>query len=222
MFREFQRFAEQRFERAALIASDRMTVDAKNDLRRSMSGAGLGRLGLAIGSGSDIRKGGRVARRGAGFSASGWLYIRSKSERTVGAIQAYTEGATISPVKGRWLWIATDSIPQRVGKFRMTPQRYNASGLVNSIGPLVMIPGRNSGEALLVVRGVTTRLAGRPNARRAPRSGRARAGREVQDFVVAFVGIRRTSRVARVNVETIINGVVSRGADYYSAALGTF
>ena len=44
---------------------------------------------------------------------------------------------------------------------------------------------------------VSTRVAGNPNPRRLPRNGRARAGREAHDFIVMFVGIKRTSRSQR-------------------------
>lgn len=221
-YRDFQRFAIQRFERAALIATDRAATLAKGSLRAEFSAAGLGRLGYAVGSGSDLRKSGRVRRIGAnGFAASGWLFVRSRSERTEGALDAYTEGADIRPVKGKYLWIATDAIPSRVGRYKMTPERYAASGLVQRIGPLVMINGRHAGEKLLVVRHVTTRLAGSPRARRMPKNGRPRPGREAQEQVVAFVGIRRTSRGARVNVRRIITGVLQQFPRLYTQALGT-
>lgn len=206
-FRTFEREAIQRSERAALIATDRAALMAKDTLRQQMRGAGLGRLGNAIGSTSDLKKGGRIKRRGRlGFSASGVVYIRGRSERTHGAIEAYTEGAEILPVRSRWLWIATDQIPARVGRYRMTPSRYRSGGLEERIGPLVEIKGRNSGERLLIVRNVTTSAKPR-SARRLPRRGGVRAGRELQESVVAFVGIRRTSRQARVDARAIISGI---------------
>jgi len=220
-FKDFEKFSIQRLENAALIATDRAASQAKVDMRGIFGGQRLTRLGMAIGSGSDLRKGGRVQRFGTnGFRTSGWLYIRSKSERTLGAIEAYTEGAEITPRNGRYLWIATDAIPARVGKYRMTPARYNASGLVSSIGPLVAIPGRHAGEMLLVVRNVSTRLAGRPNARRLPKSGRARAGREAQEFIVAFVGIKRTSRTARIDVPSIMRTISNQLPNLIGQALG--
>lgn len=197
-FRDYERYAIQRAERAALIATDRASSGGKTGIRSDMAGVGLGRLGFALGSGSDLQKNGRVRRFGnSGFSASGWIYVRTRSERSLGALKIYSEGGDILPVTGKWEWIATDNVPKRIGRYRSTPRRYMQSGLASSVGPLVFIPGRHSGEALLVVKNVTTRTAGRPNPRRAPRSGRARAGREVQDMIVMFVGIKRTSRAQR-------------------------
>lgn len=220
-YRDFQRLGIQRFEHAALIATDRAATLAKNSLRGEFSGASLGRLGYAIGSGSDLRKSGRVRRIGAnGFAASGWLFVRSSSARTEGTLDAYTVGADIRPVKGRYLWIATDAIPSRVGRYKMTPERYAASGLVDRIGPLVMINGRHAGEKLLVVRNVTTRLAGSLKTRRMPKNGRVRPGRAAQEQVVAFVGIRRTSRSARVDVRRVITSVMQQFPQLYMQALG--
>lgn len=220
VFQNHRRFAIQRSEQAALIATDRASAAAKAGDRQDMAGAGLGRLGFALGSGSDLRKTGHVHRFGAsGFRASGWIFVRSRSERTLGTIQIYTEGGEILPRKG-WLWMPTDNVPKRVGRYRMTPKRYMSSPLASSIGPLVQIPGRHSGEALLVVRNVTTRSAGHPNPRRLPRSGRARAGREVQDMIVMFVGIRRTSRTQRVDPAARHREQQARLPSYWHQAIG--
>lgn len=220
-YREFARLSIQRAERAALIATDRASAAAKSGIRQDMSGAKLGRLGLAIGSGSDLQKNGQVHRFGtSGFRASGWIFVRSRSERTLGTIQIYTEGGDILPTKG-WLWMPTDNVPKRVGRYKMTPKRYMASPLATSIGPLVQIDGRHGGESLLVVRNVTTRISGRANPRRTPRSGRARAGRQVQDMIVMFVGIRRTSRNARVNPAARHREQQARLPGYWHEAIGT-
>lgn len=220
-FAEFRRFNIQRLERAALISSDRGAREGLKELRSAMQGAGLGRLGNALGYGSDLKKGRGVHRRGAeAFSASGWIYIRSRSERAVGAIVAYTEGAEIGPVKSPWLWIATDEIPRRAGRFRMTPALYNRHGFASRIGPLFQIPGRHGGESLLIVRNVTTdRFGRRGKARRLPRRGGIGASRERRDQIVAFVGIKRTSRSARVNPDQIISIQSARLSEYRAAAL---
>lgn len=221
VLQNYRRFAIQRSEKAALIATDRASAGSKLGDRQDMASAGLGRLGFALGSGSDLQKNGKVHRFGAsGFRASGWVFVRSRSERTLGTIQIYSEGGSILPTKG-WLWMPTGNVPKRVGRYKMTPKRYMASPLASSIGPLVQIPGRHDGEALLVVRNVTTRLSGRPNPRRAPRSGRARAGREVQDMIVMFVGIRRTSRTQRVDPAARHRQQQALLPTYWHEAIGT-
>lgn len=221
-FAAHRRFAIQRFEQAALIATDRAATDLKNELRTEFSGAGLGRLGMAFGTFSFLGANKRVIRNGqSGFFAGARVIVRTRSERTQGAIAAYSYGADIAPVKkGGWLWIPTDNAPKRIGKYRITPKRYSESGLTSSIGPLVFIPGRHAGEALLVVKNVTVRSAGRSNPRRLPRSGRARAGREARDFIVMFVGIKRTARAARVDPFASHQRKRAQLGDYFNTALG--
>lgn len=222
-YAEFRRHCIQRLERAALVSSDRAAREGLKGIRAGMQAAGLGRLGNALSYGSDLKKGRGVHRRGAeGFSASGWIFIRSRSERAEGAITAYTEGAEIAPRRSRWLWIATDEIPRRAGKFKMTPARYREHGFESRIGPLEQIPGRHPGEALLIVRSVTVdRFGRRGKARRLPRRGGIGGSRERKDFIVAFVGIRRTSRSARVNPTQIISLEQARLPEYRAAALAS-
>lgn len=220
-FLQYRRFAIQRSEAAALVATDRAALAAKGGIREDMSGARLGRLGMAIGAGSDARKNGRVHRFGnSGFSASGWTFIRSRSERTVGAIKIYSESGEILPTKG-WMWIPTDNVPKRVGRYKMTPARYMESGLASSIGPLVQIPGRHAGEVLLVVNKVSVRPSGRPNPRRLPRTGRARAGRQAVDQLVMFVGIKRTSRPQRFSPQDRYRQQQALLPSYWHQAIGT-
>ena len=196
----FKRHSIQRLEQAALKATDRATRDAHRELRGAMDGARLGRLKNAVAVGTDLRDGRGVHRRGGdGFSASGRIYIRTRNERTVGAIESYTVGSTILPVNGRWLWIATADLQKRVGRRKITPARYNAAGLDVKIGPLVFVPGRNPGEALLVVKNVSVDRFGRGRVRRLPKRGPLGGSRERRDEVVLFVGIRRTTRIARVD-----------------------
>ena len=96
-FDAFERASIARLKEATLRATQRAAEKAKRELRSQMSGAGLSRLGNAIAPGGDAEKSGRVKAQGKNWSASGWLAIRSKSERTRGAIEAYTGGAEIAP-----------------------------------------------------------------------------------------------------------------------------
>lgn len=221
VFQNHRRFAIQRFERAALIATDRAATDLKNELRTSFASARLGRLGMAFGSFSFLKAGRPVIRSGeSGFFAGGRVIVRSRSERTQGAIQIYSQGGDILPSKG-WLWMPTDNVPKRVGRYKMTPSRYMASSLATSIGPLIQIDGRHEGESLLVVRDVTARLAGSSKPRRLPSSGRVRVGRQAVKQIVMFVGIRRTSRAGRVDPFGKAKAIRSRLGDYFRDALGS-
>lgn len=207
----FARDMRAKVEQATLRASDKAATIARDNIRTAMHGARLGRLGNTIGATSDLKKGGRVHRLGGGgFSVSGIVHVRTRNERALGALEAYTQGATITPRRGGWLWIATPNVPARVGRYRMTPERYRSSGLVTRIGPLIEIPGRNGGERLLVVNQVTTRTTGKSNARRFPRNGKVRAGRQEHETLVMFIGIRSTSRATRINPKAIADRVAAQ------------
>lgn len=206
-FDNFERQSRARLEVAALNATQVAAARAKAMIRREMSSAGLGRMGNAVGSGSDLEKRGQVRSSGVGFSASGWVHLRTKSERTVGAIESYTAGATITPRKGRWLWIATDDIPSKAGRKRITPESYNRLGLDKKIGPLVMVRSVN-GWPLLVVKNASVSGSGKARTAKSRKiGGGLRKGQVAKDFIVAFIGIPRTSRQARVDVPAIMREV---------------
>jgi hypothetical protein len=210
-FDEFYRNARQVMERAALKTTDQAARKAVLQMRGEIQSAGLGRLGNALGNTSDLQKGRGVRRRGEGFSASGVVFVRSGSARSRGAIEAYTQGAEIRPVRGRWLWIPTDDIQRRAGasagRKRITPGNWSEAGLDARIGPLVPVKSVN-GYPLLVVKNAGVSEAGRPrSARSLTRGGRPRKGQRAKEFMVAFVGIPRTARAARVDVSAIMAAV---------------
>lgn len=213
----FQRESIQRAERAMLVATDTASRSALRDIRQNGS---MKRLSNAIGHFSDLKKG-KVFRFGnAGFSASGGLAIKTRNERTVGAIISFTEGAEILPVRGQWLWIATPELKiKRVGRKKITPALYRSGGFEQRLGPLIQVPGRNAGEALLIIRNVQVSLAGNRRPIRGARSGIARAGREQKQFIVAFVGIRRTSRTRQVDVNAIMRANADRVGELFYAEM---
>lgn len=192
-------------ERLAMEVSDKAADRALRNIRADMAGAKLGRLGNALGMTSDKRKGGQLYRQGDAARASGVIYIRSKSPRTVGAIISYTEGNEIRPVKGRWLWFPTENAQRVVGRGkerrRLTPALWRERGLDQKIGPLIRLRSVN-GNPILAVKnvGVSQVAGGRRRARGLTKSGRPRKGDVAAELVVMFIGIPRTSRQARVNV----------------------
>lgn len=226
-FSDWYRFSVQRLERAALIATDRGTTKLKTTIRNQMRSAGLGNLGNAIGSTSDLKKGGIQKRyAGGGFSASGIVYVRSRSERTIGALTAYTQGANIRPKRGRWLWIPTDDIRRRAGSNRkgegqrLTPDLWRKRGLDQKVGPLTFIRSVN-GYPLLVLKNVGVSLAGKKrSARSLTKSGRARKGQVAKQFVVAFIGIPFTSRQARIDVRALHAQIMAELPALMRQALG--
>jgi hypothetical protein len=192
-------------ERLALEVSDRAATKALRNIRSDMAGAKLGRLGNAITMTSDKRKGGQLYRQGDTARASGVIYIRSKSPRTVGAIISYTEGSNILPVKGRWLWFPTDNAQRVIGskdqRRRLTPALWRQRGLDEKIGPLIRLRSVNGNPILAVKNVAVRRLAGgQTRARKRLKNGGAPKGTVAAELVVMFIGIPRTSRAARVNV----------------------
>lgn len=191
-------------EQLALDVSDRAARRALRGIREDMAGARLGRLGQAIGATSDKAKGRGVYRQGGISRASGVIFIRSRSPRTVGAIISYTEGAQIAAKNpSGYLWYPLEAAQRIIGKGadrkRLEPRFWRSSGLEAKLGPLIRIRGAD-GNPLLVVRnvGVSGVAGGSKRPRSLTRSGRPRKGDVLAEIVPIFKGIRATSRAARV------------------------
>lgn len=219
VYQQYRRYILQKVQAASLAATDVAAEKGKSGIRRAMSGAGLGRLGQGIGSTSDLRRNGRGHRRNEfDFSASGIVYARG-SERTRGAIESYTAGAEIRPVRGRWLWVATDEIPARAGRYRMTPALYRANGFEKKIGPLVEIKGP-SGAPVLIVHNVGVNAAGKKRqAKSLTKRGAPRKGQIEQKSIIAFYAIPRTARTARINVSSILADVQAQLPSLFNQAI---
>ncbi len=222
----YQALIERRVEFAALTATHQVGRRGKSAIRQSIQGAGLGRLGNAIDSNSDLSTGRGVHRRADGFSASSAVFVRSNSERTLGTLAAYTQGAKIRPVRGRWLWFATPEIQRLAGagakRERVTPGNWEKLGLDKKIGPLVVVKSIN-GRPLLAVKNVGVSALGVPGkARSLTKKGRARKGQIARSFLVAFVSIPATSRSARLDPVAIMrNANKEIGILYQKALLAT-
>ena len=220
-------FAEQerRLEQAMLIATDRAGKKLKNSIRQSMAGAGLGKLGNAFAGKSDLERGGiQVRYPNGGFSAGATVYVRSGSDRTRGAIKAYTEGASIRPRRGRYLWIPTDEIQRLAGskgdRQRVTPGNWTRLGLDARVGPLVPIKSIN-GRPLLVVQNASVGSLGQArSARSRTKKGGVRKGYTAKSFIVAFVGIPATARAARVDLHALQSAAQAELPGLIAAALG--
>lgn len=224
VFADVERFARARAERAALEATKTAARRAVLRIRDDMRSAGLGRLGNALGNSSDLEKRGAVYQRGQGFSASGVIFVRSRSERTRGAIKSYTEGAEILPVRGKWLWIPTDDIRRVAGtkadKARLTPGNWSRLGMDSKIGPLVFAKS-STGNPIMIVKNVGVSATGaKRSARNLRKSGQPRKGQIAQEFVVAFIAIPRTSRQARVDVPAILKSIAGELPTLFAEALG--
>lgn len=225
VFSDVARFARARAERAALEATKTAARRAVLRIRDDMRAAGLGRLGNALGNSSDLEKRGTVYQRGQGFSASGVVFIRSKSERTRGAIASYTQDNTeIAPVRGRWLWIPTDAMVRVAGKGagrqRVTPGNWSQLGLDTKVGPLKYLKSVN-GWPLLAVENVGVSAAGKArSARPLNKKGMARKGQVKKELLVCFIAIPRTSRKGRIDVPAILKSIAGELPALFNEALG--
>ena len=222
-FDTWRRESERKIERAILDVTDRGARRAVLQVRQDMAAAGLGRLGNALGNTSDKAKGRGVHRTPGGFSASGAVFIRSGSPRSRGAIEAYTQGADIRPVRSRLLWYPSDDI-QRVagagaGRKRLTPGNWAEMGMEAKLGPLVRI--KTSKGPVLIVKNVGVSLSGkRGSANSLTKKGLARKGQVAREFIVAFIGIPRTTRAARVDVAAIMRSIAAELPALFNQAVG--
>jgi hypothetical protein len=201
---DFRRHTIDALERAGVRTVGIIARRGKSAIRERMSGAGLGRLGNAIDSNADET----VTRlSGEGFSTSARFFTRTRSERTLGALKAYTEGADIAPARGRWLWIPTEEIPRLTKRERLTPALWRENGFDKKVGPLFQIRSVN-GYPLLVVETVGVDQSGRKrSAKSLTKKGAPRKGQARKELLVAFIGIPRTARAARINLTEILNNV---------------
>ncbi|WP_374411957.1 hypothetical protein [Novosphingobium colocasiae] len=197
----YRRQVRERLERASVRAVAVTARRGRAGVRERMAAAGLGRLGNAVDANADR---GAVHRGPDDFSTSARFFVRSRSERTLGTLAAYLQGAEIAPTRGRWLWVPTDSIPRVAKRQRVTPALWRANGLDRTIGPLVLIRSVN-GYPLLVVEAVGVDASGKKRSAKALRkSGGARKGQVRKEMLVAFIGVPRTARAARINITSIL------------------
>lgn len=175
-------------------AVDRATRLAQRGQQQKIQAVGLKRLAGAVGSTSSERR-----RRRDPNNAWGAIFARGGDEsRAGGALEAYTKGATIRGRNVEWLAITTRALPRRIGRYRMTPQRYEAAG--SPLGPLIFHKV-SANRAYLIIQGdfTVSRKTGRAKAF----AGRVTRTRTKQRDVIAFVLIRVTKRAKRFDQEAI-------------------
>jgi hypothetical protein len=195
--------------RVSHVATDRATTFAKEETRRRIRAAGLGRLANAVGSRSSLQKRFRNTDE-----AVGAVFSRGKAgTRSNEALLAYSGGATIVPTGGKkWLAFATDALPKRAGKGRyqskITPALYRSSGLEQRLGKLQFVRGRNSQVAYLVARKVV--VSNKSGRILRGQGGRASRASRNADSVVAFILIRFTRRAQRFDQDQIMRLAASK------------
>jgi hypothetical protein len=220
--RAIERGAQLQIIQAMRVGTDKAAKSAVRAIRQGLSARRAGRLGNAISSNSDLNPGKRAVRAGfhtrsdGSVSVSGRVFVRGGGARTKGAIASYVENdtTTISPRNASGLlWIPTDEIQRLVGipkngggrksRVRLEPRFWNQAGLDRKIGPLVRIRSVD-GTPLLVVLNASVAADGRPGrAKSLRKNGLPRKGQRAKAFIVAFIGIRQTTRTSKVDLTAI-------------------
>ena len=120
----------------------------------------------------------------------------------------FEEGATI---RGRpTLWLPLPSTPQKYGRYRLTPERYN-----KEIGPLQYV--KRPGKSPLLFARVKSTKSGKPGSR--VTLSRLKAGARGQGkttSVPVFVGIDSVSIRKRLDITGIVRKARDRLADLYA------
>ena len=170
-------------QRAAARGVDKATGGAATQSRNTIRARGLGRLANAVGWTSSLKKG-----KTTGTNSWGAIFARGGDDSLAGqALQAYSRGATIRPVRGEYLWFQTKALQRRVGRKRMTPARYMEMG--SPLGRL-LFRRKSARVAEYFVKGAVLSPKGRA---RIP----GRRSRIPTTIVVLFVGIKDTVRLKR-------------------------
>lgn len=211
-------------EKVALAAgkvNDRQTIAARDRQRTAMRSAGLGKLGNAVKTET-----GRSKDRGGNPNAYGVIFADNGDESRAGqALQAYSKGTTIKPIKGPWLWFQTPAlartskIPGDNRRGRLTPERYNQMGA--PLGPLRFARINPSFAKLYVdVADVSVKTG------RATRPGKGKPRTKVRTKrVTIFFGIRNTRRGQRYDPQRIVAqahkeipvGIATEMAGYFAS-----
>lgn len=204
---------------AAHKTADEFGRASQKSIRSSMVQTGLGKMAGAIRTTSSMRQRRDAMREArangltARLPATAWsvrdrawsvVWNANSGDRSLGAFDAYSARAAtqIRPKNGkRWLaYPAPNSpFPKRIGKKKITPALWNASGLVRSIGPLIFIKGVSANVAYLAVKNVSVRQKTGGAARALGKRGGVGRGRRKQELAIAFILIRGTTRNQRVD-----------------------
>lgn len=206
-------FVRKNLRGAAHYAADQSVRTAKDDTRKAIVAAGLGKLSMAVGDTSSLRK-----RRPPESSAWGAIFARGgEQSRANEALSIYSQGGVITPIGGnQWMAFANEKvIPRFIGRRqRMTPALYRRSSYVSSLGKLQFVR-INSRLAKLIARNVTrSRRTGRAKAY----AGRVPRGSTREREVTVFFLIKITRRGKRFDQGAIMlrnaRKIPNHAADY--------
>ncbi len=199
MERQFARH-DASLRRISGEVNDAKTKEAQRRQQQVMRSAGLGNLGRAV----KVETGRSTDRKGEP-NAYGVIYADNGDDSRAGqALQAYSRGTTILPIRGAWLWYQTDKlartskVPGDDRRGRLTPERYRRMG--SPLGPLQFARiNANFAKLYVEVADISIRTG------RATRPGKRRSRTKVrQTRVTIFFGIRNTRRAQRYDPQRIV------------------
>jgi hypothetical protein len=183
----------RQLRRAEIRATHRASKEAQVAVQEKIRSVGLGKLYKAVGQTSTQAQGDN------GADPYGVIFAKGGDESSGGGtLESYSRGSVIRPLPGgTWLAIPTAAVPKYISiggaRRRLTPELYLQSGLMSSIGILEFRP-LGPDKAIWVIRRVSV----------SPKTGRAKAlgpgrtrTRIVQKEIIAFIGIRVTTRAQR-------------------------
>ena len=207
--------------RAALEVTELASKKAQRQIQAKMRGVGLGRLSNAVGQTSARQK----RQTNPDRDPYGVIYARGGDESLAGgALEAYSQGATIRPRNGEWLAVPTRAAPRfvRVGgkRRRLTPSLWEKGGLNQRIGRLIFKRIRPN-LAILTVRRVS--LSPKTGQAKAlGKSGRTRTRVVPKEDTVVFVLIKQTRRAKRFDKDQIVRFYADRMPDYLRRTLAGY
>ncbi|MET0373947.1 MAG: hypothetical protein ABW128_06780 [Rhizorhabdus sp.] len=216
LHRERDRFKRDQ-QRAAIETAHIAGEKMYRHTQAKMRAVGLGRLANAVGfTSAKIKK-----SYDPKYGPYGVMFARGGDESLAGgALEAYTQGVTITPENGDWLAVPTPAAPRLVNvggkRRRLTPSMWKAAGLDQRIGKLIFRQIR-SNLALLVVRKVS--LSAKTGQARALGKTKPRTRIIPQKDVVVFVLIRQTRRAKRFDKDEIALIYHNRIPDYLARIL---
>jgi hypothetical protein len=192
VYQQLEQGDREILERAAAVAVDKATRLGAAQIKNTMRARGLGRLSNAVGVTTSLQRGKKT-----GSNAWGAIFAKGGDDSLAGgALEIYGRGGAITPKFGAYVWFQTAALKRRVGRYRMTPQRYIDSG--SPLGPL-LFRRKNARIGEFFVKGAVTSAKNGRARLPGPRS-KARG-----TIVVLFVGVKSTTRLARFNKDQIVS-----------------
>lgn len=209
-FADVAEFATERVRKAATKTVRDMTTATKEAMRADILAADLGpRLARTVRS--EV-----YPKSGDSLSAAGFVWVKpGKTPQSSGAakiVQAFEEGARVTPAKRDSLAIPTDAAPPKIGRFATTPRRWE-----QRTGQKLRVVTRKGKPGLLVADGLRARTGKRGGFTQAGKKATA-TGATVT--VPMFTLVRAVKLPKRLNLQSTVAKATSGFQKRFDANLG--